>query len=108
MFVYMRARAQVSSIILTSFRQGGSNSISPLPPPSPQNKPLKSLSRFGLTCSEIWHGPKTNFGTTIKSNKITKVISLQKGSLTKSDSAIRGHPRLKPANNQQKVKMYQY
>ena len=39
MCVYLRAKFEVSSIILTSFRQGV---ILP-PSPQPQNKPLKSL-----------------------------------------------------------------
>ena len=38
---------QVSSIALTSFRQGG-NFTHPPPPPPPQNEPLKSLPRLGL------------------------------------------------------------
>ena len=40
--VYLRAKFQFSSIILTSFRQGVI-----LPPPPPQNEPLKSPSRVG-------------------------------------------------------------
>ena len=39
MDVYLRAKFQVSSIILTSFRRGV---ILPLPPPPSQNEPLKS------------------------------------------------------------------
>ena len=39
--VYLRAKFQVSSIILTSFRQGV------ILPPPPQNEPLKSPSRVG-------------------------------------------------------------
>ena len=42
MGAYLRAKFEVSSIILTSFRQGGT-----LPPP-PQNKLLKSPRRLGL------------------------------------------------------------
>ena len=40
--VYLPAKFEVSSIILTSFRQGGGNS-----PHTPQNKPLKSPPRLG-------------------------------------------------------------
>ena len=43
MRVYLRTKFQVSSIILTSFRQGVN-----LPQPPPQNGPLKSPSRLGL------------------------------------------------------------
>ena len=41
MGVYLHAKFEVSSIILTGFRQGGN-------PPPPQNKPLKSPPRSGL------------------------------------------------------------
>ena len=44
MGVYLRAKFEVSSIILTSFRQGGVI----LPPTPPQNEPLKSPPRLGL------------------------------------------------------------
>ena len=43
MGVYLRAKFEVSSIILTSFRQGVI-----LPSPPPQNEPLKSPPRLGL------------------------------------------------------------
>ena len=43
MGVYLCAKFEVSSIILTGFRQG----LIPLPPP-PQNEPLKSPLRLGL------------------------------------------------------------
>ena len=50
MCVYLRDKFEVSSIILTSFRQrvgvgigGGGNYILP-----PQNEPIKSLPRLGL------------------------------------------------------------
>ena len=50
MGVYLPAIFEVSSIILTSFRQGGGRNSSP-----PQNEPLKSPPRLGLkgdsTCS---------------------------------------------------------
>ena len=46
MCVYLHGKFEVSSIIPTSFRQGVN-----LPPPPPQNKPLKSLPRLGLTKS---------------------------------------------------------
>ena len=50
MCVYLRTKFQVSSIIITSFRQGeGVILTAPLPPP--QNKPLKSPPRLGLTLS---------------------------------------------------------
>ena len=51
MCVYLLTKFQVSTIILTSFRQGV---ISPPPPPPPppapssQNAPLKSPLRLGL------------------------------------------------------------
>ena len=45
MFVYVRAKFQVSSIILTSFRRG---SFTTPPPPPPQSKPLKSPPRSRL------------------------------------------------------------
>ena len=44
MYVYLQTKIQVSSVILTSFRQVG---VSLLPPP-PQNEPLKSPPRLGL------------------------------------------------------------
>ena len=45
MNVYLRAKFQVSSVTLTSFRQGGVI----LPPyPPPQNKTLKSSPGLGL------------------------------------------------------------
>ena len=50
MGVYLRATFEVSSIILTSFRQGGGGVI--LPPP-PQNEPLKSPPRLGLRAVEF-------------------------------------------------------
>ena len=43
MSAYLRAKFQVSSITLTSFRQGVI-----LPPPPPQNEPLKSPPSLGL------------------------------------------------------------
>ena len=46
MAVYLRAKFEVSSIILTGSRQGGSNFTSA--PPPPQNEPLKSPPRLGL------------------------------------------------------------
>ena len=44
--VYLRAKFEVSSIILTRFRPGGWEVILPLN--LPQNEPLKSLPRLGL------------------------------------------------------------
>ena len=45
MDVYLRAKFEVSSLILTSFKQeGGSNFITPLLPP--QNEPLKNPPRY--------------------------------------------------------------
>ena len=44
MGVYLRAKFEVSSIILTGFRQGVI-----LTPPPPQNEPLKSPPRLGLS-----------------------------------------------------------
>ena len=49
MSVYLRAKFEVSSIILTSFRHGG------IVPPPPQNEPLKSPPRLGLKFKEIEH-----------------------------------------------------
>ena len=43
---YLHAKFEVSSIILTSIRQGVI-----LLPPQPQNEPLKSLPRLGLSKS---------------------------------------------------------
>ena len=48
MYVYLRAKLEASSIILTSFRQAV---ILPSPHPPPQNEPLKSPHRSGLTIS---------------------------------------------------------
>ena len=52
MGVYLHAKFEVSSIILTSFRQGGVGGgvifAPPPPPPLPQNEPLKSPPRLGL------------------------------------------------------------
>ena len=55
MCVYLRAKFQVSSIILTSLRQGrgGSGVGNFNHPPPPQNKPLKSPPRLGLINFEI-------------------------------------------------------
>ena len=48
MGVYLRAKFEVSSIVLIGFRQGVI-----LPPPlPPQNEPLTSPTRFGLTPQE--------------------------------------------------------
>ena len=48
MGVYLRAKFEVSSIILKGFRQGWGNfTPTPTPPPPPQNKPLKSPPRLG-------------------------------------------------------------
>ena len=47
MGVYLRAKFEVSSIILMGFRQGGGVNFCP-PPPQPQNEPLKSPPRLGL------------------------------------------------------------
>ena len=46
MNVYLRAKFQVSSISLTSFRQGGN--FTPPPFPTPQNKTLKRPPRLEL------------------------------------------------------------
>ena len=50
MGVYLGAKFEVSSVILTGFRRGGGN-FTPPPPPTPSHlktKPLKSSSRLGL------------------------------------------------------------
>ena len=44
--LYLYSKFQVSSIILTSLRQGGRVILGP--PPPPQNEPLKSPLRLGL------------------------------------------------------------
>ena len=46
MGVYLRAKFEVSSVIVTSFRQ---RVILPSPPPPPQNRTLKSPPRSGLS-----------------------------------------------------------
>ena len=51
MDVYLRTKFEVSSIILSSFRQGVI--LLPPPPPAPRNEPLKSPPRLGLTDSLI-------------------------------------------------------
>ena len=51
MGMFLRAKFEVSSIILTGFRQkgvGGGSSFTPSPTPAPQNKPLKSPPRLSL------------------------------------------------------------
>ena len=48
MSVYLRAKFEVSSIILTSFRHKGVGGNFTHPPP-PQNEPLKSRPRLGLS-----------------------------------------------------------
>ena len=48
MGVYLRVKFQVSSIILTGFRQDGGNFTSPLPP---QNEPLTRPPTLGLRVS---------------------------------------------------------
>ena len=47
MCVYLRAKFEVSSIILASFRQGAALGEIYLPPPS-QSEPLKNPPRLGL------------------------------------------------------------
>ena len=47
MCVYLRAKFEVSSIILKVLDKVGSN-FTPPRPPAPQNEPLKSLPRLGL------------------------------------------------------------
>ena len=49
MAVYLRAKFEVSSIIVTDLRQGGVFYPPPPPAPTPQNEPLKSPPRLGLT-----------------------------------------------------------
>ena len=53
MCVYLRVKFKVSSIILTSFRQG--LILSPPPPPThtPRNETLKSLLRLGTVDIEM-------------------------------------------------------
>ena len=60
MGVYLRDKCEVSSVILTGFRQG----VGIIPPLSSQNEPLKSPPRLGLTLLS-----SVNFlGTTNKTN----------------------------------------
>ena len=52
MCVYFRTKFQISSAILTSFKQGGGgHKFTPgtHPPPPPQNEPQKSPPRLGLS-----------------------------------------------------------
>ena len=53
MGMYLPAKFQVSSIILTSFRRGGRGGIIllPPPPPPPQNEPLKIPPKLELS---VW------------------------------------------------------
>ena len=47
--MFVLTKFQVSSIILTSFRQGRGVILPPIPPhPPPQNRPLKTPPGFGL------------------------------------------------------------
>ena len=48
MAVDLHAKFEVSSMILTSFRQRGKVVILPPPPPPPQNEPAKRPPRLGL------------------------------------------------------------
>ena len=49
---YLGAKCEVSSMVLTSFRQGGALTQPPTPP---QNEPLKSPPRLGLNyLSNFW------------------------------------------------------
>ena len=50
MNVYLRAKFQVFSMTLTSFRLGGGGAAAEkfYPPPPPKNEPLKSAARLGL------------------------------------------------------------
>ena len=50
MGVYLRAKFEVSSITLIGLRQGEGVI---LPPPPPQNEPLKSPPRLELNCIEL-------------------------------------------------------
>ena len=61
MGVYLRAKFEVSSIILTSFRQGGGDNFMP-PLPPPQNEPLKGPPRLGLkTMKKFFISSKSSF-----------------------------------------------
>ena len=62
MCVYLRTKFQASTVILTSFRQGG---VILLPP---QNEPLKSSSRLGL--KRICYVPKILFENQFEQNLI--------------------------------------
>ena len=56
MDLYLRAKFEVSSIILTSFRQGGWGNFTS---PPPQNEPLKSPLRLGLKPLKIQNNSTT-------------------------------------------------
>ena len=49
--VYLRTKFEISSRILTRFRQRGLI----LPPPQPQNEPVKSSARLGLKWKQHFH-----------------------------------------------------
>ena len=54
MRVYLRAKFEVSSIILTSFRQGGGGVILPPLPPQPQTS--KKSAQIRVKISVVRHG----------------------------------------------------
>ena len=56
MGVYLRAKSEVSSIILTSFRLGGGCNFTP-PPYPPQNEPLRSPPRLSGLSGKAILGP---------------------------------------------------
>ena len=74
MWVYLRTEFQVSSIIVTSFKQVGET----LPPPPPQKKSLKSLSRLGL---------RSIYGSIVARDSITK-LGEPEGSELQIDSSV--------------------
>ena len=51
MGLYLHAKFEVSSIILTGFRQRGGEGN--LTPPLPENEPLKSPTRLGLNDQKL-------------------------------------------------------
>ena len=78
MCVYLRAKSEVSRIILTSFRQGVTL---PPPPPPLQNKPLKSPHKLGINNVQIMgNGSEIPFVLHPKSDK-----SLSKITFTEKD-----------------------
>ena len=67
MCFYLRAKFEVSSIVLTIFRTEGG--VIPPPPPTPQNEPLKSSPRLGLS-ADLSYTYKCVFQVSVNLNVI--------------------------------------